>query len=68
MLTFLKKGVPERESVCVLQEQLLFVRFEFWLLSSDLDLASTKTSSKTTALEVIGFTLRVDTIRGEFRT
>ena len=68
MLTFLKKGVLKRESVCILQEQLLFVRFEFWLLSSYLDLARTRTSSETVALEVIGFTLRVDTIRGEFRT
>ena len=36
--------------------------------SSDRDLAGTGTLSETVALEVFGFTLRVDTIRGEPRT
>ena len=35
---------------------------------SNLDLASTETSSETVALEVINSTIRVDTIRGESRT
>ena len=39
-----------------------------WLLFSDLDLASTGTSFEIIALEVIGSTFRVDTVRGEPRT
>ena len=43
---------------------------EIWfsLPSSDRDLASTGTSFETITLEVMGFTLRVATIRGEPRT
>ena len=37
-------------------------------LSSDQDLASTGTHSETVALEVVGSTLHVDTVRGEPRT
>ena len=44
------------------------MRFEFWLLSSDLDLASIETSFETIALEVIGSTVHVDTVSGESRT
>ena len=36
--------------------------------SSDQDLASTGTLSETVALEVVGFTLCVDTVTGEPRT
>ena len=36
--------------------------------SSDRELASSGTLSKTVALEVFGFTLRVDTIKGKPRT
>ena len=51
----------------------LFLRFEcqilgFWLPDSDLDLASTEASFEIVSLEVIGSTLRVDTIRGKQRT
>ena len=40
----------------------------FLALSSNWDLASTETLFETVALEVVGFTLRVDTVRGEPRT
>ena len=52
-----------------LQESVLEIeRLGFLASSSDRDLASTGTLSKTVALEVVGFTLRVDTIRGGPRT
>ena len=40
----------------------------FFPPSSNLDLTSTGTSSETFSLELIGSTLRVDTIRGKPRT
>ena len=43
-------------------------RPKFLASSSDWDLASTGTLSETVALEVVGFTLHGDTIRGEPRT
>ena len=46
----------------------MFERPGFLASSSDQDLASTGTLSETVTLEVIGFTPRVDTIRGEPRT
>ena len=52
----LQESVPEIE------------RPGFFASSSDRDLASTRTLSETVALEVVGFTLRVNTIRGEPRT
>ena len=57
---FLKKNNP------------LLLRFEcqilgFWFLPSDLDLASTEASFDTISLEVIIYTLFVDTIRGKPR-
>ena len=52
-----------------LQEGVLdFERPGFLASSLDRDLASTKTLSETIALEVVGSTLRVDTVRGEPRT
>ena len=52
-----------------LQEGVLeFERPGFLASSLDRDLVSTGTLSETIALEVIGFTLRVDTIRGKPRT
>ena len=47
---------------------LEFERLGFLASSLDRDLASTGTLSETIALEVVSFTLRVDTIRGESRT
>ena len=58
----------KRDRESVLQEQLLFVRSGFWLPSLDRDLASIKTSSEAIALEVVGSTLRVDTVIGKPRT
>ena len=52
-----------------LQEGVLeFERPGFLASSLDLDLASTGTLSETVALEVVGFTLHVNTVRGEPRT
>ena len=52
-----------------LQESVVEIkRPEFLASSLDWDLASTGTLSETVVLEVIGSTLRVDTIRGEPRT
>ena len=52
-----------------LQEGVIeFKRPGFLASSSYRDLASTKTLSETVTLEVVGFTLHVDTIRGEPRT
>ena len=52
-----------------LQEGVLeFERPRFLASSLDRDLASTGTLSETIALEVVGFTLHVDTVRGEPRT
>ena len=69
---FLKqKGVHEKRSFWFshLQEGVLeFERPEFLASSLDLDLASTGTLFKNIALEVVGSTLRVDTVRGEPRT
>ena len=47
---------------------LEFEKPGFLASSSDRDLASTGTLSETVALEVVGFTLRVDIVRGEPRT
>ena len=47
---------------------LEFERPGFLASSSDRVLASTETISETVALDVVGSTLRVDTIRGEPRT
>ena len=52
-----------------LQEGVLdFERPGFLASSLDRDLASTGTLSETIALEVVGSTLHVDTVRGEPRT
>ena len=52
-----------------LQEGVLeFERPRFLASSSDRDLASIRTLSETFSLEVVDFTLRVDTVRGEPRT
>ena len=52
-----------------LQEGVLeFERPGFLASSLDWDLTSTETLSEVVALEVVGFTLRVDTVRGEPRT
>ena len=52
-----------------LQEGVLeFERPGFLASSLDRELASTGTLSVTIALEVVGFTLRVDTVKGEPRT
>ena len=52
-----------------LQEGVLeFERDGFLASSLDRDLASIGTLSETVALKVVGFTLRVDTVRGEPRT
>ena len=52
-----------------LQEGVLEIeRPGFLASSSDRDLASTGALSETVALEVVGFTLRVDTVRGGPRT
>ena len=52
-----------------LQEDVLeFERLGFFVSSSDRDLASTGTLSETVALDVVSFTLRVDTVRGEPKT
>ena len=52
-----------------LQEGVLeFERPGFLASSLDRGLASTETHSETVALEVVGFTLRVDTVRGKPRT
>ena len=52
-----------------LQEGVLkFERPGFLASSLDQDLASTRTFYETIVLEVVGFTLRVDTVRGEPRT
>ena len=54
---------------CHLQEGVLeFERPEFLASSLDRDLASTGTLSETVALEVLDFTLFVDTIKSEPRT
>ena len=45
-----------------------FERPRFLAPSSDRDLASIGTLSETVALEVVGFTLLVDIVRGEPRT
>ena len=60
----------KRPSLCShLKESVLEIkRLGFFALSSDWDLASTETLSETISLEVVGFTLRVDTVRGEPRT
>ena len=60
----------KRPSVCFhLQESVLKIeRLGFLASSSDRDLASTGTLSVTIALEVVGSTLPVDTVRGEPRT
>ena len=63
MPTFLKKGVFELERVFWKRNPFLFLAF-----SSDLDLASIEALLEIIALEVIGSTLRVDTVRGEFKT
>ena len=46
----------------------MFERPGFFASSFDRDLASTGTLSETVVLEVVSFTLRVDTVRGEPRT
>ena len=52
-----------------LQEGVLeFEKLGFLASSLDRDLASIRTLSETVALEVVGFTLHVDIIRGEPRT
>ena len=52
-----------------LQEGVLeFERPGFLVSSSDRDLANIGTLSETVALEVVNFTLHVDTVRGEPRT
>ena len=52
-----------------LQESVLeFERPGFLASSSDRVLASTEIFSETVTLEVVGFTLHVDTVRGEPRT
>ena len=60
----------KRPSLCShLQEGVLEIkRPGFLASSSDRDLASIGTLFKTIALEVVGFTLRVDIVRGELRT
>ena len=59
----------KRPSLCShLQGVLEIERPGFLASSSDRDLASTGTLSETIALEVVGFTLCVDTIKGEPRT
>ena len=60
----------EKKSICShLQEGILeFERPVFFTSSLNQDLASTRTLFKTVALEVVGSTLRVDTVRGEPRT
>ena len=56
LFSHLQEGVPE------------FERPRFLAFFLDRDLASTGTLSETVALEVVCFTLRVDTVRGELRT
>ena len=72
MPTFLKKSVRELERVFFKNNfSWYYLRVKssgFRLPSFDIDLASTEASSETISLEVIGSTLRVDIIRGEFRT
>ena len=51
-----------------LQGVLEFERLGFLASSSDRDLVSIGTLSETIALEVFGFTLRVDTVKGKPRT
>ena len=52
-----------------LQEGVLeFEKPGFLTSSLDRDLASTGTLSETNALEIVDFTLRVDTVRGEAKT
>ena len=66
-----EKRVHEKKpSLCShLKEGVLEIeRPGFFASSSDRDLASIGTLSETVALEVVGFTLRVDTVRGEPRT
>ena len=66
-----QKGVHEKKAIWFshLQEGVLeFERLGFLASSLDRDLASTRTLSKTITLEVVRFTLRVDTIKGEPRT
>ena len=61
------KSVQERYKKCPSRTAPLG-EIGFSLPSSDRDLASIETSSETVALEVIGFTLCVDMIRGKSRT
>ena len=61
------KGVQERYRECYSRTIPLGV-IRFWLPSSDRNLASTGTSSETVALEIVGSTLHVDTVKGESRT
>ena len=72
MLLLREKRVHEKEAKCVLShlQRKCSRDLETRVLasSSDRDLASIETLSETVALEVVGFTLRVDTIRGEPRT
>ena len=61
------KGVQERYRECY-SRTIPLGEIRFWLPSSDRNLASTGTSSETVTLEIVGSTLRVDTVKGESKT
>ena len=72
MMTFLReKGVHEKSKLSVLlspkKSVIELERPGFGFLFGSV-LASIRTISETVALEVVGSTLRVDTVRGESKT